>query len=67
MGRLPRFPADWGIGEQELNFGMGETDMGKGAGNVSIIGGADGPTSIFIAGKGSKVKLSTRIQNYFRK
>ena len=67
MGRLPRFPADWGIGEQGLNFGMGETDMGKGAGNVSIIGGADGPTSIFIAGKGGKVKLTTRIQNYFRK
>lgn len=41
--------------------------MGKSAGSVSIIGGADGPTSIFIAGKGGKVKLSTRIQNYFRK
>ncbi len=41
--------------------------MGKGAGNVSIIGGADGPTSIFIAGKGGKVKLTTHIQNYFRK
>ena len=41
--------------------------MGKGAGSVSIIGGADGPTSIFIAGKGSKVNLTTRIQNYFRK
>ena len=41
--------------------------MGKGAGSVSIIGGSDGPTSIFIAGKGGKVKLTTRIQNYFRK
>ena len=41
--------------------------MGKGAGSVSIIGGADGPTSIFIAGKGGKVKLTTRIQNYFRR
>ena len=41
--------------------------MGKGAGNVSVIGGADGPTSIFIARKGGKVKLTTRIQNYFRK
>ena len=41
--------------------------MGKGAGGVSIIGGADGPTSIFIAGKGGKVKFTTRIQNYFRK
>ena len=41
--------------------------MGKGAGSVSIIGGADGPTSIFIAGKGGKVKLMTCIQNYFRK
>lgn len=40
--------------------------MGKGAGSVSIIGGADGPTSIFIAGEGGKVKLTTRIQNYFR-
>ena len=36
-------------------------------GSVSIIGGEDGPTSIFIAGKGGKVKLITRIQNYFRK
>lgn len=41
--------------------------MGKGEGSISIIGGADGPTSIFIAGKGGKVKLTTRIQNYFRK
>ena len=41
--------------------------MGKSAGSVSIIGGADRPTSIFIAGKGGKVKLTTRIQNYFRK
>ena len=41
--------------------------MGKGAGSVSIIGGADGPTSIFIVGKDGKVKLTTRIQNYFRK
>lgn len=40
--------------------------MGKGAGSVSIIGGADGPTSIFIVGKDGKVKLTTRIQNYFR-
>lgn len=41
--------------------------MGKGAGNVSVIGEANGPTSIFIAGKGGKVKLTTRIQNYFRR
>ena len=41
--------------------------MGRGAGSVSIIGGADGPTSIFIAGKGGKVKLTTRIQNYLRR
>ena len=40
--------------------------MGKGTGSVSIIGGADGPTSIFIVGKGGRVKLTTRIQNYFR-
>ena len=41
--------------------------MGKGEGSVSVIGGADGPASIFIAGKSGKVKLTTRIQNYFRK
>ena len=41
--------------------------MGKSAGSVSIIGGADGPTSIFIAGKGGTVKLTRRIQNYFCK
>ena len=41
--------------------------MGKSAGNVSVIGGADGPTSIFIAGKGGKVKITTGIRNYFGK
>ena len=41
--------------------------MGKGTGSVFVIGGADGPTSIFIAGKGGKVKLTTRIRNYFGK
>ena len=41
--------------------------MRKGAGSVSIIGGADGPISIFIAGKDGKAKLTTRIQNYFRR
>ncbi len=41
--------------------------MGKGAGSVSIIGGTDGPTSIFIARKGGRVKLTIRIQNHFRK
>ena len=46
---------------------MGDVDMGKGAGSVSIIGGADGPTSIFIAGKGGRVKLTTRIGNHFRR
>ena len=46
---------------------MGDADMGKGAGSVSIIGGADGPTSFFIAGKGGKMKFTIRIQNYFRK
>ncbi|MDE7445230.1 MAG: sodium ion-translocating decarboxylase subunit beta [Lachnospiraceae bacterium] len=40
--------------------------MDKVASSVSIIGGADWPTSIFIAGKGGKVKLTTRIRNYFR-
>ena len=64
MGSFPCFPADRGIG---FNFGMGDVDMDKVASSVSIIGGADGPTSIFIAGKGGKVKLTTRIKNYFRK
>lgn len=41
--------------------------MSKRAGNVTMIGGADGPTSIFIAQKGGKVKLRTRMANYFRK
>ena len=35
--------------------------MGKGTGSVSIIGGADGPTSIFIARKGGKVKLTSSL------
>ncbi|MCM1145265.1 MAG: sodium ion-translocating decarboxylase subunit beta [Blautia sp.] len=41
--------------------------MTKRARSISIIGGADGPTSIFIVGKGGKVKLTTRIRNYFYK
>ena len=41
--------------------------MRKGAGSVSLIGGADGPISIFIAGTDGKAKLTTRIQNYFRR
>ena len=41
--------------------------MGKGAGSVSIIGGADGPTSIFIVGKGGKVKLTTNVIYLSRK
>ncbi len=63
QGKIPRHSNRLG------NRGAGRKgeDMGKGAGSVSIIGGADGPTSIFIAGRGGKVKLTTRIQNYFRK
>lgn len=38
--------------------------MGK-AKAVSIIGGADGPTSIFIAGKTGKLSLKERIRRYF--
>lgn len=41
--------------------------MGNNAGSVSIIGGADGPTSVFIAGKQRKLKLTQRIKNYFYK
>lgn len=40
-----------------------ENDMGK-AKAVSIIGGADGPTSIFIAGKTGKQPLKERIRRY---
>ena len=60
-------PAFRQIGESGSRiFLNGDVDMGKGTGSVSIIGGADGPTSIFIAGKGGRVKLTTHIQNYFR-
>lgn len=41
--------------------------MGSNANSVGIIGGADGPTSVFIAGKQGKQKLSHRIKNYFYK
>lgn len=36
----------------------------KSKGTISIIGGADGPTSIFIAGKTRKRSLSERIRSY---
>lgn len=36
---------------------------GKNARSVSIIGGADGPTSVFIAGKSKKTSLKIRIKN----
>ena len=35
--------------------------------NVSIIGGADGPTSIFIAGRTGKSPLKVRMKNYIYK
>lgn len=41
--------------------------MGKNAKGVAVIGGADGPTSVFIAGKQGKPKLFQRIKNYFYK
>lgn len=41
--------------------------MKKGKGAVSIIGGADGPTSIFIAGRSGKRPLKVRIRNYIYK
>lgn len=37
--------------------------MGKNVMAATIIGGADGPTSVFIAGKGGKRKLSQRIRS----
>ena len=39
--------------------------MGKRAENVSIIGGADGPTSIFLIGNKGKRKLKKRIRGFF--
>jgi len=42
-------------------------DMKKGIKAVSIIGGADGPTSVFIAGRTGKKPLKDRVRNYFYK
>lgn len=36
----------------------------KSARSVSIIGGADGPTSVFIAGKNKKIRLKDRIRRF---
>lgn len=41
--------------------------MKKGTKSVSIIGGADGPTSIFIAGRIGRKTLKDRVRNYFYK
>ncbi len=38
----------------------------KSKSGVSIIGGADGPTSIFIAGKKQKRSLKVKIRNFRR-
>lgn len=40
-----------------------KTYEAKSKSSVSIIGGADGPTSIFIAGKLNKQPLKIRIRN----
>lgn len=37
--------------------------MGKNIMASTVIGGADGPTSVFIVGKGGKRKLSQRIRS----
>lgn len=41
--------------------------MKKGIKSVSIIGGADGPTSVFIVGRTEKKPLKDRVRNYFYK
>jgi len=38
--------------------------MGKSTRGVSIIGGADGPTSIFIAGKSGKISILECLKRY---
>lgn len=42
-------------------------DMKKGTKSVSIIGGTDGPTSVFIAGRTGKKPLKDWVRNYFYK
>lgn len=37
--------------KQGFHSGMGESEMNRTAESVSIIGGADGPASVFIAGE----------------
>lgn len=44
---------------------MKERLTSKSAKSVSIIGGADGPTSIFIAGQNKKWNLKDRVKRYF--
>ncbi len=39
----------------------------NGTKSVSIIGGADGPTSVFIVGRTGKKPLKDRVRNYFYK
>lgn len=39
----------------------------KSKSNISIIGGADGPTSVFLIGRSGKRPLKDRIRNYFYK
>lgn len=41
--------------------------MKKRANNVSIIGGADGPTSVFVVGMNSKLPLKQRMQRFHYK
>lgn len=38
--------------------------MEKRANNVSVIGGADGPTSVFVVGRNSKLPLKQRMQRF---
>ena len=44
---------------------MKETDQNAAA--IGIIGGADGPTSVFVAGKKVKMPLRFRISRLIRK
>ena len=49
-----------GICEEKANEKANET---KSKNAISIVGGADGPTSIFIAGHSKKQPLKIRIKN----
>ena len=62
IGKVSQIFRQIGIYRDDKSILKGQVFMEKSANSVSVIGGADGPTSIFLLKKNAKLTLRHKIQ-----